>query len=531
MIKVMIADDEQIVVDGIKFMLKELYSDVEVIAEANSGRAIIEATMTQVPDVVLMDIKMPGINGIEAIETIKKRHHETKFIIISAYEQFDYAKQAVELGVSHYILKPVIDHKIKDVMDKVLFEIKEERRMVRQDMENREKLEKIIPVLEHGFVYALLMNADYRSELRKYQELFEIKKDNAYVMILEFGDNGEEETLENAIGTGLKGQSLYPKVQSAIKYKCKAIVGPMIINRITTVIYEEQGQTEYEQRLKALALAESIKTSIETIMGSTVHIGIGACHSSDKIRHSLEEASFALNRITDESILHFNDSNLSESESSDYSYMDIKEEETRIINLVETGQKEQLIKSLQSFFNRVEKAFGSSVQDIKHVVTELMVMVLSAAFRHHIKELRLGYDTYLNEIKNIDQVIPLEQWCIKRILLITDAILNHRHENVSAVVMDAKIYMDKHYNEDLSLNDVSKMVAVSPQYFSKIFKEEIGVSFVEYLRKKRMEVAKEMLMAKKHSIKEICYHIGYNDPNYFSRLFKKMVGVTPTDYQ
>lgn len=531
MIKVMIADDEQIVVDGLKFMLSQLYSDVEVVAEANSGRAIIEASMMQMPDIVLMDIKMPGINGIEAIETIKKRHQDTKFIIISAYEQFDYAKQAVELGVSHYILKPVVENKLKDVMDKVLMEIKEERKSIRQEMENREKLERIIPVLEHGFIYALLMNADYRSELHKYQELFEIKRDNAYVMILEFGDNGEAETLENKIGSGLKGQSLYPKVNSAIKYKCKAIVGPMIINRITVVIYEEKSLSEYDQRLRALSVAENIKKAIEQIMETNVHAGIGSCYPSDKIRHSLEEASFALNRITDEEVLHFNDSNLTELEESDYTYLDIKEDEARILSFVESGHMEQLEKELKSFFNKVEKAFGHSIQDIKHVVTELMVLVLSTAFRHQLKENKLGYGTYINEIRNIEQIIPLEQWCIKRIKTIADAIKNHRHENVSAVVMDAKLYMDKHFNEDLSLNDVSKMVAVSPQYFSKIFKEEIGLSFVEYLRKKRMDIAKEMLAQKQYSIKEICYHIGYNDPNYFSRLFKKMVGVTPTDYQ
>ncbi len=214
MFKVLIADDEQIVLEGIKFVLEDIYDDVEVVAMANSGREAIEATRDFVPDIVLMDIKMPGINGIEAIEVIKKRHHETKFIIISAYEQFDYAKQAVELGVSHYILKPVIEMKLKTVMDKVKLEIIEERRSRQQEMANREKLEKIIPVLEHGFIYALMMNADYRSELHRYQELFENGRETAYVMVLEFGDDDNKESSINRIGPGLKGQSYIPKFKA-----------------------------------------------------------------------------------------------------------------------------------------------------------------------------------------------------------------------------------------------------------------------------------------------------------------------------
>lgn len=531
MFKVLIVDDEQIVIDGIKFMIEEIFTDVEVVAMANSGRTAIEVTRSIVPDIVLMDIKMPGINGIEAIEVIKKRHQDTKFIIISAYEQFEFAKQAVELGVSHYILKPISENRLKDTLGKVMNEIQSERLVRLSEIENKEKIEKIIPVLEHGFIYALLMNADYRQELYKYQELFEITKDKAYIMVLEFGDNGNKERLENRIGSGLKGFTFYPKVQSAIKYKCRSIVGPMIINRITVVVYAEESESEYEQRIAAIQLASAIKESVTTIVDTDLFIGIGGCYVFDKIKNSLEEAIFALNRMTNESVLHVNDMIKANQNNSDYTYVDIKEDETQIIELMKNGKEEELGSEIESFFIKVEKKFGQNMLDMRNIVTELMVMVLSSSYRNNLKEEEVGYSTYISEIKRIDNVVTLQNWCVQKIISIARLAQSKRHQHISTVVIEAKNYIDNNYDQEISLKEVSKMVSVSPQYFSKIFKEEIGLSFVEYIRMCRMDVAKNMLRQKIYSIKEVCYKIGYNDPNYFSRLFKKLVGVSPSDFE
>jgi len=531
MFKLMIADDEQIVLDGLKFIVEDLFDNIEIVSMVNSGREAIEAVHDIVPDIVLMDIKMPGINGIEAIEAIKKKHQEVKFIIISAYEQFDYAVQAVELGVSDYILKPVLQHKLVEVLTKAMNEITEEREQKVREMENLEKFEKVLPILEHGFIYSLLMNTDYRNELHKYQELFEINRETGYVMIMEFGDSVQYQDLENKIGTGIRSHNYYEKVQSLIKYKCKCIIGPMIINRITILVYEEVITNEYEQRIKSIRLAESILEKSSELLESRVYIGIGACYRLDKIKNSLEEASYALNLISDEQILHVNDVLETSVDESDYTYVDIKSDENHIIQLVESGQEELLIQELHSFFNKVEKKFGKSLVEMMNVVTELMVMVLSSSYRNKLSEKEVGYSTYLGELRRQDNVIELQNWCVRKIIYITQMVQSKRHQHVSKIVMRAVEFIDDKYNEEISLVDMSKEVSVSPQYFSKIFKEEMGLTFVEYIRKKRMDVAREMLRSKNYSVKEICYKIGYNDPNYFSRLFKKLVGVSPTDFK
>ena len=113
----------------------------------------------------------------------------------------------------------------------------------------------------------------------------------------------------------------------------------------------------------------------------------------------------------------------------------------------------------------------------------------------------------------------------------TKQIKLEKEYKASTVVQEAKNYIEDNYNKEIRLKDVAEAVAISPQYFCKIFKEELGVNFVDYLTSVRMEEAKKMIKQKKMSIKEICFTIGYNDPNYFSRLFKKIVGVSPTEFE
>lgn len=521
----MIVDDEWLVQEGIKVTIESNFPELEVVGMASSGREAIEMSALLYPDIILMDIKMPGINGIEAIENIKKRLQDTKFVIISAYEQFGYAKQAVELGVSHYILKPIHQDKLIEVINGLLREIKQERAQRQKLIENREKLEKALPVLEKGFVYSMLMNSDFKTEVGKYQDLFEISKDHGFVFVIELGDSNQETLL-----TEIQSNSLYPKIQNTVKYKCKSVVGPLIINRITLVVFDQIQSYEYEQRVNAMDLVTSILEQIETMTDLPIKIGVGSLCPIEKIKTSLDEANYTLSRIKNEKVLHYNDIFEVEMDQS-YTYTDIKDDEQAIIGFMENGNKEKLIPHLNFFFNKLKEKFNGDLVGIRHIMTELMVMVMSSSYRNALTESEAGYSTYLSEMKRFETLIQIENWCTRKIDRISELIQEKKTSHVSNVILKAKKYIDDHFSEDIGLNDVSKEVAISPQYFSSIFKEEMGMNFVEYLRTKRIEVAKDLLKQKQLSVKEICYEIGYNDPNYFSRLFKKIVGVSPTEYK
>ena len=528
MVKAMIVDDELIVRDGIKFILDNNFDNVSVVAMAKSGREAIEFFEEERPQLIFMDIQMPGINGIEAIKSIREMDSHVKFVIISAYEQFEYAKKAVQLGVREYILKPINKNKLIAIVRKTIDEITLEKQAKQRERETQEKLDKILPVLEYGYIYSIIMNADYEQESSNYYNLLGIDCSMAYMMVIEVGEGDNPHMLSNKIGIGIKGNQVYNSIRNAIKYKCKSVVGPMIVNRIAVMVYDDMPDNEYQHRVRAMELAESIYDRIKGLTESEVYIGIGSCSKLHRINISYNEALIALSKITDEKILHIKDAVVERTDG--YSFLKIRSDEEAIIRKVDEGNVDDVRERMTGFFAKLEKNHLGNMELARGVATELMVLIYSAGYRNGSLEAEGHTMAYMDELAGIQQFYDLQNWCLSKAVKITSGIHYEKENKVSSVIAEAMTYIVENYNMDLRLKDVAEAVAISPQYFSKIFKKELGVNFIDYLTSVRIEKAKEMLKDGSLSIKEICYEIGYNDPNYFSRLFKKIEGVSPTEF-
>lgn len=531
MIKLMIVDDEQIVREGIKFIIeKNLQDKIQIVAMAKTGREAIELYELKRPEIILMDIQMPGINGIEAIEAIKDIDSRVKFVIISAYEQFEYAKNAVKLGVNDYILKPINKQRLTEVLETVIKDIKKVKESRRREIETQEKLDKVLPMLEYGYIYSILMNNDYQKETIDYHSLLNIQRDRGFIMVIDFGEGDNPSNMENKIGTGFKNNLHYQSIRHAIKYKAKAVVGPLMVNRMVILVYEEMPENEYQQRVKAIELAENIQKNLEDITDSNVYIGIGSCYKSHRLNISYNEAVKAICSMTGESVLHTKDARKDNMDEKEYSFYKIKSDCDRILSRVEEGNVAEVEKQLNILFQKLNRDYRDDMDFVKNIVMELIVLIYNSGFRHDVLKKDNGNMNYIDEIKAMDGFFDIKNWSIQKTKEITELIKGEKESKVSTVIAEAMVYIADNYNKDLRLKEVAEAVAISPQYFSKIFKEELGVNFIDYLTNIRMDEAKKMLKEGSLSIKEICYQIGYNDPNYFSRLFKKVEGISPTDY-
>jgi two-component system response regulator YesN len=138
---------------------------------------------------------------------------------------------------------------------------------------------------------------------------------------------------------------------------------------------------------------------------------------------------------------------------------------------------------------------------------------------------------FLEEMLSIGDLSELRLWCRKRVENVINQINSYRDYKVGGLTRRAKEYIKTNYSKSITLEDVAREINVSPQYLSKLFKEETGENFIDYLTGIRIRIAKNLLESDELSVKEICYNIGYSDPNYFSRIFKKIVGSTPTEYK
>ena len=233
MLKIMVVDDENIVIESIKYIVEKNFDSVVVVETARSGREAIEKAEAVKPDLIFMDIRMPGINGIDAIREIKAVYPQVEFVIISACEQFEYAKEAVNLGAVEYLLKPLNRTKIVEIIRQTQQRISAARAKKKMELEMKEKFERVLPVLEHGFIYSILLYEDYNQELEKYRRILDLPEGPGYVMTLEFGEQKQSGTLGNVIGSSVLSQSFYPLLRDIIKNRINScIVGPVMLNRI-----------------------------------------------------------------------------------------------------------------------------------------------------------------------------------------------------------------------------------------------------------------------------------------------------------
>ena len=157
MYRIMLADDEGIMLEALKNIITSNFGGECEIATAKTGRAVVELAERFRPDIAFMDIQMPGLNGIQAMKEIQKTNKNIIFIVISAYDKFGYAKEAINLGVLEYLTKPVNKRVVIDVCMKAMKKVDEDRQKRSDDLEIREKLETVIPILESGYLYNILL--------------------------------------------------------------------------------------------------------------------------------------------------------------------------------------------------------------------------------------------------------------------------------------------------------------------------------------------------------------------------------------
>lgn len=529
MLRLLVADDEQIVIDSIKFIVENNFDDIVIAGTARSGREAIEKAEIARPDIVFMDIKMPGINGIEAIREIKSRHVNAYFIVLTAYEQFEFAKEAVNLGVVEYLLKPVNRSRIIETIKKAVEAISAEREKRRKELALREKLENLLPVLENGFIYSILFFDDNSKELENYRDIFEVTEDGGYIMTVEFGEEESPGTLGNRIGLSVKSQSFYPYFRDTVKSSCKCLVGPVMLNRIVVFVYSDSKVDEYSGRLDAVNIAQYLFNKLSEKIDADFYIGVGRCYRKiESLHKSYEESLKAIRYIEGKGVMHIMDIPSESRIGTEYPVS----KEKNLLERASVGDTEACIQTFDYIFDWLVREYQNCLNNVKAKLLEMMVLLQRMALEYGAS----GNESfkkvnYLLEMMEMDEISALKSWCRDRIEYITRDISCSREKKVSSLILKAKDFINKNFSNEITLEDVSKEVNISPQYFSRLYKEETGENFIDYLTSVRMGKAREFIEEGCYSMKEICYMTGYGDPNYFSRIFKKVVGVTPTEYK
>jgi two-component system response regulator YesN len=257
--------------------------------------------------------------------------------------------------------------------------------------------------------------------------------------------------------------------------------------------------------------------------GVECYIGVGGYYHLKDLPLSYEEALKALRDNDGQLVTHIKDVK-SENSMELEQYNAIGKD---LLAAFEAGNEEKTFIYLNKIYDAIS---ALPTHDQPNKCIEIMVLIYRKAYEMEVKgDTVIDYSSYLEEMIGHEKE-EIQRWSIRKIKYLISKINEMNTNKVSKAVLEAKRYIDIHYGKELTLEEISRVVSVSPQYFSKLFKEETGFNFIEYLTNSRIEKAKELIKNTQMTMKEVCFEVGYNDPNYFSRLFKKIVGVSPTDY-
>lgn len=529
--RIMLVDDEEEVRTSMIKAMKWEEAGFIVVGDAENGKDALEKIEIYEPDVILTDIKMPYMDGLELARQVKENYPSTRIVVFSGFDDFEYAKQAIKCNVTEYILKPVNGEELTTILIKIRDSLNKEMEEKRSIETLRESYTKNLPLLKEHFFLDLVhgkMDADtiaLKLHELKLQDLIGCSLVAACTEI-----SLEQEKLnvtnqykEDAYLTLLVERCLEEKLSGIYEYALFHSGG-----RIHMIIALKETQSLSH----LMVLLNHACKECKRIHNLNLTIGLGEAYPQlEQVKKSYKEAKAALGyqKIMGKgSTIYIKDMEpLNHRKPMEF----LKEKD--LIAAIKFGGKEDILNCIQETFVKMEEL---KLHTIEHQLYILSVvhMIVKLLNDTGIDTLNIFENTVdLNElITTLQDSNGLKRWLLQVCNKIADYIGTDRENTTQNMINSAKLLIEKLYSDPLlSVEVLCQHLHITPTYFSTIFKKETGQSYVSYLTQLRMEKAKEFIELSNEKTYVIARKVGYEDPNYFSYVFKKQFGVSPSRYR
>ncbi|AIQ53590.1 response regulator [Paenibacillus sp. FSL R7-0331] len=543
MYKLILAEDEEDVREGIIAQIDWEKYGFEVVEQAENGREAAEAVDRHMPDVVVTDIQMPFMNGLQLAEWIRSRHPNTKIIILTGFDEFEYAQKAIKLQIDEYILKPFSSQELIDVLLKVRAVIEAEIAEKENVYVLSEHYRKSLPVLREQFLSSLVSRRLPLQEISDKSSEYSIDLDGkqfqASVISIDYIHSGETEG--SAAGrhislrdTGDHNLQLFAILNIAGEICQKHAFGKVFIHRDDVVLLSVSGAAdETEITGNTFAILEEIRQNVQRFLKLTVTAGAGTvCQSAAMLFNSFSDAMQALDYrliLGNNRVIWIEDV---ESRAHQLPAFDELTQQS-LIRTIKLGTVHELRQVVDELFGGLDTA-QVSTQDYQIFLLEIITSILRVAKESGSEAadfIGSGLST-LSELHKFNNMGEAKLWIIRICTRLMDSIASERQSSYKQLMDQAKEYIRSHYEEsDISIGRVCQHLHISTGYFSSIFKKEMKMTFVSYLLQIRLEAAKELLRSTELKAFEIAEKIGFSDPNYFSFCFRKKYGQSPKEYK
>lgn len=527
MYRILIADDEDIIREGLANYIDWERTGFEIVGAYADGEEAYAAALEKKPDVVLTDVKMPFMDGLELSKKLMEAFPDIHILIISGHDEFSYAKEALKIGVNDYLLKPINSKELVKIMKalKEKLDDNENQKKIREKL-NQQLLESL-PLLKERFLVRITSGMfQDNAELNNRAKFLDVDfSEPPYtVSVIDVDDLQEDDGLQK------------------IQQLCRISLGNALKNTYDPNMPHIIFNDKYEHVVcihsrvdkdRLISVLEGLKQEFFGTMGKSVTVGIGSTvNDIHELKYSYKNAREALeyrlilgkNKIIDiEDIKPIESTKL----------INTADMKNKVIFSIKYNSNDEIKKTIEAFCTSL---IGSVVplQYIKIIFIELIASILRMMYdlgNDPVEVFGRDFDYYCI-MESFNSIQDMGIWLECFALSVSRHINMQRNSKYSDIVINAKNYIwDNYQNNRLSLKVVANELFISHCYLSTIFKKETGDSFTEYISKIRIEKAREIIKTTDLKMHEIAEMTGFSDQFYFSQTFKKIVGISPTEYK
>jgi two-component system response regulator YesN len=533
MLKMIIADDEYNAREGLKEIIPWEAMGIEIVAIAADGQEAFELCRDLRPDILLTDIRMPMMDGLEAAMKLKELHEQLRVIIISGAQDFNYVKTALHLHADGYILKPIKIHELQDTVNQVVSAITIERKREEHTSRLKQQLQDNIPTLREKFLIDLVQGL-YKSEREVNDKLALFKlplEMNSTCTAAIFQIDEYEKAMEryNEEYKQLLSFSITNILEEILSRSQVGVTFAMNENEFIVIFnHAAMNNNQY------LHICQEIIDCINNFLNISISAGIGnPVQKILELYFSYNEANAAIEYRFfkgKNAILQISDF---KTQGTGLEFPLVYEEQKQLFNFMKLGNQEEVSDKVKYIFDTVCSGRNYSIGYVQSICFDLINMASKTLYElgENIEKIVSDFYEMFSEVYNKRDAAELQEMVLVLFNKLTSYFAQKHNQKNSHLINKIKDIISKKYMENLAVTRLAEEVYLSPNYISLIFKQETGENITEYITKVRMEVAKELLKDNDLKILEIAEMVGFENTTYFSTVFKKFTGMHPQKYR
>ncbi|GHH97846.1 response regulator [Neobacillus kokaensis] len=521
MYKIIIVDDEKNIRDRLAQFFPWTEVGFKVAGTAENGTEALELIKQERPHAVLTDVLMPEMTGLELAKEAGKAFPDIKMVILSAYDDFKYAQDAIQYGVKGYLLKPLMKNDFYDCFTKLAEQIREDEEVKKASQQSEKWNAEEVMLLD------LIKGNNVNSYTNRWTS------DSFRIAIISF-----ERLFKEASTFSMRQRITEYAADFWNRYQTPILFyGNSLILLISEPKFLTKKALMPDIKLFIDSLGENLGSLFKDIQSFAV--GVGNPAPFKEICRSYNEAVYAYSYkyFNDyETVIFYEDLPISDDKGNQkplQSFMldHVKNMEQQLMESMKTGEIAIVTNLVNGFFDELKRSGRLQIADIRSSCSELMIILMFTMKEKGFSLSSIDHQQVLGRIYEIDSLKELKRWLTQMLEAISFDLLNKDERDLNRYVQMAKEYVKENYQERITLEDISQRLFLHQAYFSAIFKKETGQNFIDYINKVRVEKAAQLLRKTDYKIKVISDMVGFQSHSYFNKVFKNETGVTPVVFR